>query len=1296
MIKKLLAICFIFVSLAVKADSLYHFRTWDVSNGLSDNTVKCIAQDKFGFLWLGTFNGLCRFDGQRFTTFRRGENAGGSLPDSEISTLSCGGDGVWIGTMAGPCFYAFSDARFHPCFMDNKRLTVNVKTISSNAGYTVMLDINGHLYFRTKALSFKKFQSNEKWYSFAHYKNQFYWAHSSSGLYLLDVSRGRIVSRCLYSVKGKSEVIYYSHNQKLLYIGGGLDGRTDVFRLKGTQPQKLNITVPDKVKAILDYGDNTLFGTDGDGLKVLGKGHYSSMQSVSAMGSDAIFSLYKDCQGNLLLGTYRGGLCLYSPQHEIMQSLTKANGKLSGNVVTAICRTGSDIYVGLDGGGLNIYDTKTGKTRCLNTSNSPLPGNNLLSIVGDGANVWLGLYKEGLCRYEPATGRFYSYPLPGNAGLWVVKEARDGFLWGVGPNTFRFNKKTLRYEEVPSLHGAAASDVCFDGHTVWISTVGKGVFQLSGDGRLLRHFTRVGAGKEGLKSNRVRFMYIDSRRRKWFVTDEQAFYILEEDAAGHSHWKRVKNELSASRIVSIEEEKPGIFWLGTYNGLFRFDERANAFTRFLKTNGLPSVQFNYNASYQSPDGTFYWGTTAGLVYFEPRKVSFSSSRFPICFTELRLSDGMGTVIGLPDGREEVRLPYDKNFFTINFSVPDITNSDKLRYAYCMKNFDSQWRYVETPQAEYTNLPPGEYDFCVRATDASGRWGQDVATLHLVITPPWWKTWWAIALWYILAAAIIYFAVRLYLHELDIKHSLHIQKIRREAEERNERSKMDFLVNVVHELRTPVFLLSAPLEELMASGKRVVQAPLSYIQGIYSNVLRLNKLLDRIIDFKKIESGALQLQLRQFDAVSYCKTLSLDYRRLCQQKHIEFTFEASQPFMPLVADVSKLDSILSNLVSNAFKYTPEGGTVSLSISEQGGFALFSVKDNGIGIAPVHQDAIFKEFYQINADNSPIPGDGIGLTFVRRLVELHGGTVTVKSHENEGAEFLFTIPLGLKENVSADHKSEELEMEGLQRGSEKMETSSSKVELDSPAAIHSVLLIDNDADTVDLLAHCLKDEFKVYRAANGTEGLDKVHELLPDIIIMDIMMPQMDGMAFLSALKHDKMLCSIPVIVLTGDTSEESKVRLFENGGVEAYLNKPVSLKYLRERIDYLLAQSEKRKVSSFDSLFMKGQYNTEEQRFILRCRRIVDENLSSITVKGLAEELGMSQSPLYKKMKELTGLTVIEFISSYRIFKAVQYFKQGETNIGNVCVRCGFNDPKNFRETFKRKMKMTPREFIKTL
>jgi len=390
----------------------------------------------------------------------------------------------------------------------------------------------------------------------------------------------------------------------------------------------------------------------------------------------------------------------------------------------------------------------------------------------------------------------------------------------------------------------------------------------------------------------------------------------------------------------------------------------------------------------------------------------------------------------------------------------------------------------------------------------------------------------------------------------------------------------------------------------------------------------------------------------------------------------------------------VEILLSNLISNAFKYTPEGGKIVLSIDETDEKITLVVEDNGIGIKKEFQDAIFERFFQVENTEIFSTGDGIGLSFVKHLVELHDGTIHVESELNKGAKFIVELP---KKERGDEPVSSEEEIIIVPKSEKDNAYVSLAVEsASSPAAPHTLLIIDDESEILDMLERFLSGDFKILKASNGMDGLSLVQTALPDIIICDVMMPKMSGTDFLQLMKGDKKLAHIPVIMLTAKTSEEDQMVAFDCGA-DAYLTKPISLKYLRKRIDQLLARVESAEMVNSLAKTEK-KYSKEEQKFLLKCREVIDNNLnnSSFEIMAFAEHMGMSHSTLYRKIKGMTGMTVVEFINEYRLFKAVQYFKEGETNIGTVCAKCGFNDVKHFRDLFKRKMNMTPKQYVLSL
>ena len=475
---------------------------------------------------------------------------------------------------------------------------------------------------------------------------------------------------------------------------------------------------------------------------------------------------------------------------------------------------------------------------------------------------------------------------------------------------------------------------------------------------------------------------------------------------------------------------------------------------------------------------------------------------------------------------------------------------------------------------------------------------------------------------------------------------------------------------------------------MSEKQRTVSVPKSYLAGMYRNAMKLNKLITRMIDLRKLEQGQLQLVLHSQNVVSFCKNLVPDYEALCQQKEIVFHFLPEKTLVKVAFDAEKLEIILSNLVSNAFKYTPEGGKVVLSIHETDHEVVFTIEDNGTGIPKEFQEKVFDRFFQVNPSQSISTGDGIGLSFVKYLVELHGGTIRVESEVGKGSAFIFTLPLGTATDEISVEDQETVEPPVATKVS-----SVSEVQVSIPTAGHTLLLIDDEPEILEMLEHSLVEDFRILKATNGMYGLELLRKEMPDLVICDIMMPGMDGMEFLRLVRGDKTLLHIPVIMLTAKMDEEDQMSAFDSGA-DVYLTKPISLKYLRNRIDHLLTRSERVNISSALNQ-MEKSYTKEEQRFLLKCKNVIDEHLMNpdLGVVFLAEKLGMSHSSFYRKIKAVTGMTGIDFINEYRIFKAVQLFKSGETNISSVCAKCGFNDIKSFREAFKKKMHILPKQYV---
>lgn len=598
------------------------------------------------------------------------------------------------------------------------------------------------------------------------------------------------------------------------------------------------------------------------------------------------------------------------------------------------------------------------------------------------------------------------------------------------------------------------------------------------------------------------------------------------------------------------------------------------------------------------------------------------------------------------------------------------------------------------EANYTNVPPGTYEFMVRSTDLAGRWTR-TSVLRITVLPPWYLTWWAKTLWLLTIVGVVYAGFRLYLRMLKMRHRMELAEVEKESQRKLDDAKMTFFASITHELRTPVFLIAAQLEEFIDCKQSVVSVPSAYLMAMHRSAMKINKLISQAMDFRKADKGKLVVKRQNIDVVEFVTNLAGDYDDLLDQKHIAFrTVLPKQPVM-LRMDGEKIEMCLNNLISNAYKYTNKGGHVVLTVTDCADRVVFSVKDDGIGIVPEARTEIFESFFRTSRGQAKSKGDGIGLSFVQTLVELHGGEMHLESEVNEGSDFSFYIPKTAavaevekeKEKPAPEETMEEPVVEAVPGTAPLKE---------NPTATHSILLIDDERETVALLERNLVNDFRVLKAYDGEEGLRMAAASLPDIIVCDMMMPQLDGLGFLRALREDKKLKHIKVIIFTGQTSEEERIAAYD-AGADAFLTKPVSLKLLRVRIDRLIAESDAASLTA-DLASSKRTYTKEEQKFLLRCREIIDDNMGNpdFNVDFLAEKLAMSHSTLYKKLKQMTGMSLIEFVNDYKIYKAVQAFKEGQTNVVRVAEMCGFGDIKNFRQLFKRKMNMTPKQYVQSL
>ena len=768
--------------------SYEHFKVWDMSDGLSNNTVKSITQDHLGFIWLGTFDGLCKFDGVDFTIFRHDLQDSLSIINNHVEVVASVRDELWVGTKQGLNLYSYKENNFRLCEWilptgERQKITESIKNIVVNQGNVFVLTFSHELLVRKKGCVFEPcdYKKNIEWLSISGYKEGLLIGHATDGLYVIDPDEMGIRAHFPFDSKILSDCLYYSANKDMIFLGFGIGYPSLAFRMnKENSLEKLEVRIPSSVKTIADYKDETLFGTDGNGLMFFNEEGCSGISSgESDMSSDAIYSLFVDRGQNLWIGTYRGGLNASSEHYDWFQSFCVQNKKLSYDMVTAVISQKERLYMGLDGGGLNIYDMKNDKLLKYTTYNSGISGDNLLSLSVDEEFAWLGIYGKGLSRYSLSGHTFKNYALPLVNGeentnrIWQIKDDGEGNIWIIAEDVYCFHKKSETFTVVDNLSNLNALNIIFEEDAIWLCTMGYGLYKFDRKTKEpLEHYFKE-SEKTPIPGNMIRYMYIDSRNQVWFSIEYAGLYRLDQ-TSGEVTPYGVGSGLTDTNIVGMLEDKSGYLWVSTYNGLFRYNPVNGKFIRFGKEDNLTSTQFNYNACFQEGD-TMYFGSTGGLFSFKPEDIKYDGEQVNhVYFTSLELLNHENKIVSLYGMQpENIYLSYDQNFFTIHFSTPELISPDKVQFSCYMENFENGWSEIShVRQVSYTNIPPGEYYFYVKASDNEGQWTDKASCLKIIITPPWWKTTWALFLWGILILGLIIFIFRLYRHELNIKHLVH--------------------------------------------------------------------------------------------------------------------------------------------------------------------------------------------------------------------------------------------------------------------------------------------------------------------------------------------------------------------------------------------------------------------------------------------------------------------------------------------------------------------------------------------
>ena len=1315
----------------------YQFKHLEVSDGLSNNSVNTICKDRDGFMWFGTATGLNRYDGYTFKIYQHAENDPESLPDNYITDIVEMPDGrFWINTARG---YVLFDKE-QDCFITD--VTGFMKNLESGGvPEQVFVDREGNTCLSVAGEGCYRYKEGGKatFFSYVEHSLPEYGvtqiAECSDGL-LLIYNTGLLVclDHATLAIKWKfDEIKKYIPAGKTIEFSLFVDRDNCIWAYSlmgiwaydcGTKSWRTDLTAiwssrPDVIihAVAQDIEGRIWVGKDYDGIDVFEKetGKVTSLvahdDNGRSLSHNTIYDLYADRDGIMWVGTYKKGVSYYS------ESIFKFNMYEWGDITCIEQADENKLWLGTNDHGILLWNRFTGKAEPFwRDAERQLPNPVVSMLKSKDGKLWVGTFNGGLYCMNGSQVRSYKEGV-GNAlasnNVWALVEDDKGRIWiaSLGGGLQCLEPSSGTFETYTSNNSALlennVTSLCWgDDNTLFFGTANQGVGMMDMRTREIKK-VQGQSGSMKMSNDAVNHVYKDSRGLIWIATREG---LNVYDVRRHLFLDLSPvAEAKGSFIAAITEDQERNMWVSTSRkvirvtvasdgkGSYLFDSRA-----YNSEDGLQNCDFNQRSIKTLHNGIIVIGGLYGVNVFAPDHIRYNKMLPNVMFTGLSLFDEAVKVGQSYGGRvlikkelndvENVEFDYKQNIFSVSFASDNYNLPEKTQYMYKLEGFNNDWLTlpVGVHNVTFTNLAPGKYVLRVKAINSDGYVGIKEATLGIVVNPPFWMSWWAYLL-YAAGLVVVLFLARYRMLKRE-REKFHLQQIENEVAKNEEINNMKFrfFTNVSHELRTPLTLIISPLEGMLKETTDELQS--TRLQLMYRNAQRLLHLVNQLLDFRKGEMSTHQLSLSEGDIISYVHSVCNSFLLMADKKHIQFSFFSGIDTFSMAFDADKVGKIVMNLLSNAFKFTPEGGRVTVMIEHVAGtpdMLEIKIADTGIGISDVDKEHIFERFYQ--ADHKGVEettGNGIGLSLVRDFVTLHEGEVKVFDNIGTGSVFVIQFPV--------KHVETQVQLPpetGISIGEEedkeiKEETREETERKDFPL----LLIVDDNEDFRIFMRYSLELQYRVKLAVNGNEAWEMMQEELPDLVISDVMMPQMDGNELCRLIKQDKRTAHIPVILLTARQNTEAKLEGLQTGA-DDYVTKPFNMTILVLRIRKLIELSRYHRVTQgmIDPVPSEIVITSLDEKLIEKAIKYVEDNMSrtELSVEELSRELGMSRVHLYKKLLQITGKTPIEFIRVIRLKRAAQLLRESQLHVSEVAFEVGFNNPKYFSRYFKDEFGVLP-------
>ena len=1285
----------------------YYFKQYQGENGLSNNNVTCSIQDNHGFMWIGTRDGLNRFDGYTFRVFRDTDEGPKSLGNNWILSLAIDSKGsLWIGTYMGIYKYNEKEENFDLIPFCKGMKAINLVFDSSS---NLWLILDGKLVKYNEQLnSYQTYTIPDNGYlnSFCFTSTENIWLVLSNGmLFQFDISSGEFKGNDLFSHSPNFKVknltcIYPAITGDKLFIGSTTHG-AKLFDIRSKSYIDLMSKEVDQVEIcvnnFMQTSPNEVWMASESGLYIynLEKENYTlinkRIQDPYSLSTNLLYTLYRDKENGIWIGTYSGGINYYTPFQPFHKFYAYPDeNALQGDIVHDIATDQYDnLWIATEDAGLNKLDIRTGKY----SHYGPKAGVNRIShqnlhgLIADGDNLWVGSMM-GIDLINIPSGRVTKhYTINHNKAIVVMKKTSSGkLLVGTSRGMYLYNKASDQFELIPQFPDNIKTQSILEDHEgiLWSGTFSKGLY-----------FYNPREGTHGKfqydtiptnNSNTINDIFEDNDHNLWFATQQGIKKI--DRKTGRIMRYTVKNGMPSDITFRILSDELQNLWVSTTNGLVRLNPTTNEIKVFKKEHGLITNQFNYNSSWKDKYGKMYFGMVKGMISFYPKEIGNFENKIQSYLTNMTVFDKTvntkNTTIPISFANQ-ITLKNSQSTFSIDFSSLSFIVPSMTKYAFCMEGLDDKWIYLnDSHTAYFTKLPPGNYVFKAKSSNLAGVWNETPVELKIKILPPWWLSITALLFYFLLIIGISVLIVKMAIIQSRKKINQSIKQLEYKKEKELHQAKINFFINVAHEIRTPLTLITGPLEKVINNSKLPDDAQ-NYLSIMDKNAKRLLKLVDQLLDFRKTELLGYSLNFEKKEIVSILYENFNRFKDAAEQNKLSFNIATNTKQLNISVDEEAFVKIVSNLLLNAIKYARTQILVTFTYIECEEYFKIDVNNDGQKIPKAIKDKIFEPFFR--GENAEFkPGTGLGLPLARSLAEMHSGTLTLLDSDNEFITFRLRLPVNLANSINLQDDVKE------RNNSDPAIHEEYTFDISKP----TILIVEDNEEMKNFMGHEINSVYNVLTAVNGEKAMIILYEYSVQLVVSDVMMPVMDGFSLLKKIKTDLDYSHVPVILLTAKNTLQSRLEGLELGA-DAYIEKPFTVDILLAQITNLLNNRNSIRSYYFNSPIanLKSMAHTKaDEIFLESLNEIIIKNISNTNfdVEMIAEQMHMSKPTLYRKIKAISNLAPNELIRICRLKKAAELIIQGKLSLCEISEKVGFSSQSYFSRSFSKQFEISPSDF----